>query len=532
MRKFLTLLFIAFLSFSINGQERYMDQVFDEVKVTSDQIYGANATIITLLVPEIAEALRLEQLYDVYEPEGDTVDVRPCVFLFKTGNFLPIVSNGQVSGTKSDSALVEIARRLAKMGYVAISADYREGWNPIQPNQPLRALQLIQAAYRGVQDARTVVRHTKQLAAAGNPFRVDTTKLVLWGIGTGGYITLASSTLDEFTDIVQTTHPAGKFLTDLDGDGTADPMVIPSVNGDLEGTVYGVVPPTGLLIFPPNDTLCYPNAVGPSSEIQLCVNMGGAMGDISWLDSTDVPFISFHVPKDENAPYTDDVLRVPTTGDDIVQVQGSFTVVKKATELGLNSVFSSVPEDEITAAAKAAAAQAGNEYYEGLYAFNIDTVAGVIDGSPWDWWEPEVWKNFDNPFLPGVNMDQTARAGNPEASPERGRLYIDTIMAYYAPRGYAALGLGITSNVQQINEAEVGLYIAPNPVDVEFTVRVNRNNPIQSARFYNLSGHEIGRWNHINNYEIRANRNRLPSGIYVLQLYFEKGTISKKIVFK
>ena len=122
----------------LNGQERYLDQVFDEVQVTTDLTYGVNATI--LLLPVLGEAIPEELKFDFYEPVGDSTEARPLVILFHTGNFLPIQLNRTVLGTKADSSNVEIATRLAKMGYAVASVDYRLGWNPTAETQPERAL--------------------------------------------------------------------------------------------------------------------------------------------------------------------------------------------------------------------------------------------------------------------------------------------------------------------------------------------------------------------------------------------------------
>ena len=51
------------------------------------------------------------------------------------------------------------------MGYVVASIDYRLGWNPLAATQSERTNQLINAAYRGVQDARTAVRYFRMNAA-------------------------------------------------------------------------------------------------------------------------------------------------------------------------------------------------------------------------------------------------------------------------------------------------------------------------------------------------------------------------------
>ena len=152
----------------VNAQTRYLDEVFDEVTVTTDVVYGQNITVITALqgLPPMMEDLKC----DIYEPTGDTETERPLLLIFHTGNFLPPYVNGGALGTKSDNWEVEMATRYAKMGYVVASCDYRLGWNPLAATQEERTLQLIQAAYRGVQDSRTAVRFfRKSNAENGNP---------------------------------------------------------------------------------------------------------------------------------------------------------------------------------------------------------------------------------------------------------------------------------------------------------------------------------------------------------------------------
>lgn len=528
MKKFLPILsLISLMYLTANGQTRYLDPVFDQVKVTSGQIYGVNATI--LLVTRVGQAVPEPLFYDLYEPDGDTASARPLVLVFKTGNFLPIAINGGVTGTRSDSANVEICRRLAKMGYVAAAVDYRLGWNPLAATQPERALQLIQAAYRSVQDAHTALRYFNLNAAN---LRLATDKVTLWGIGTGGYVSLASATLDNFTDIVLTTSPSGKFLTDLTGDGIPDPMVIPAINGDLIGTTVGVVPPGLPLPFPVGDTLCYPNHVGAPESFQLCVNMGGALGDISWLDSSDVPLISFHVPKDQNAPYTTGVLIVPTTGDNIVEVQGSYAVIEKANQLGLNDVFEGI-DDPITDAAKAAAAVAGHDYLEGLYSFNLNVNSfGQVDGSPWTWWEKSIWDTIPNPFNTAFTLHQTSSLSDPIMSATKGRTYIDTIMAYFAPRAMRALKLDETSSIKTLTNLETGLVVAPNPSYGTVRVRVNPDLTIKHAEVYNLNGALMQRKVNVNASEFTLQNHDTPTGIYVLRLHLKEGVLNSKLIFR
>ncbi len=87
---------------------------------------------------------------------------------------------------KEDSVLVEICTDLAKRGFVAASVSYRAGWNPIAPTQEQRVFGLINAAFRGIQDARTAVRFFRATADGGNPYGINTSKIGVWGDGKGG----------------------------------------------------------------------------------------------------------------------------------------------------------------------------------------------------------------------------------------------------------------------------------------------------------------------------------------------------------
>lgn len=535
MKKINTLLAFLLLlgTLQLQGQ-RYLTEVFDEVTVTTDQTYGVNAT--ALLVTIAGQALPEELKFDFYEPTEDTEGERPLVILFHTGNFLPIQLNRSVLGSRTDSTVVEVATRLARMGYVVASVDYRLGWMPEAETQPERALGLIQAAYRGIQDGRTAIRYFKKTyAEEDNPWGVDTTRIAAWGIGTGGYISLGLAYFDKYNEVITTQFPQGKFLTDLDGDpSTLEPMVIQAINGDPEAKTVGIMPDPPLPPFPAGDTLCYPNHVEYSSEFHLCVNQGGALGDLSWLEEGDMPAITFQVPTDPFAPYESAVLIVPTTGDPIVEVQGSKLVAEKSNEFGNNDILGTFPDldsDPYTIAAKAAAMEVGHDYYEGLYPFIRPTNEfGNEEGDPWTWWEPSAWDTIPHPD--GGTFHTNALEDNADMSPEKARMYIDTIMGYFAPRAYMALNLMTTSTEEVLTESDVQVDVAPNPATSAVIIRTDAENKMLAVELLDLNGQVVTTLNGIDNNEVHINRNNLPAGIYLAKLRFEQGVLTKKIVFK
>lgn len=505
MKQLNIFILMAFVAFSTSAfGQRYVTEVFSDVTVTTNVPYGINASIINLLDSDPnndAHPLVHPLVMDVYTPTGDTETDRPVVMYFHTGSFLPFPAGGITGGKKDDSTAVEICTRLAKMGYVAASLDYRLGWNPLDPQELTRRWFLINAAYRGVQDARTCIRYFKKTAAeGGNPWGVDPTKLVLWGQGTGGYISLNTAALDNYN---KTLIP--KFL--LPG---PIPMIIEGVNGDVNGTAVGQVPP-GYPIFTPGDTLCYPNHVGYDSDFQLSVNMGGAIGDTSWIDPGQVPLISFHTPDDPFAPYVEGTVLVPVVNFPVVEVQGSYLASKLANQYGNNDAFANADfNDDYTAGANA-----NNDGFQGLYPF---LTGDPNDSSPWDIW---AWNNPN-----ATELCDSVRA----------RLYIDTIINYFAPRACLTLGLGcdlsMYSATEEILDASaVGLKVSPNPATAYVRFETNAEYPIKHIYVYDLNGRLVKVHTNIKSNDFEMQRYSLSAGTYIAKLIFEEGFVTEKILF-
>lgn len=413
MKKVSTLLMaIAVMSSSSLLSQRYLTEVFDEVEVSSNVTYGMNATVIAY--QQVGQAIPQALLMDVYEPSGDTETERPLILYFHTGNFLPHPQNGGPTGSKTDSSAVELCSRLARMGYVVASCDYRLGWNPIAPTQPERVYSLINAAYRGVQDSRTAARFfRKSVAEQSNPYGVDPDKIVLWGQGTGGYIAFASTTINTYMDIV-----IPKFMHQPEGFPNPIPMVLEAVNGNPDATSFGVNPND-------NDTLCYVNHAGYDSHFSMMVNMGGALGDSSWVTANDVPMVSFHVPTDPFAPYDLGTVVVPQVGLNVVEVSGSYGAQRRAAFHGLNDLFAPIEAANDIYTQKA---NQHNDGYTGLYPM-LRPSGQTLDSAPWEWWASD---NVNN--AAGLQT-------NPQMSATKGRLFCDTVIAYAAPRIMCALEL-------------------------------------------------------------------------------------------
>lgn len=508
---------LAFLACQTVGAQRYLAPVFDNVTMTTVN-YGANATFLGYAVPSLLEAYTEVLKADVYTPTGDTETNRPVVVYWHSGNFLPHPANLGISANRRDSTAVEVCTRLAKMGYVAVSADYRLLWNPTSTDQTTRVFTLINAAYRGVQDVKTMAKFIKRsVAEQGNPMGVDPDKICMFGHGTGGYMTLAASTLDTITE---TYLP--KFALNLN---PFVPMVIETFNGDVEVNKYGVYTaiPGLPLPYKPGDTLNIPQHVGYSTKFNMAINLGGALGDLSWIANGKgaaavPPTISFHCPSDPNAPYDCGVLTVPGVNFQVVEVCGGHKVQQTFDAAGINNIWKNNADLEAIGLSK----KDNPEGITALFDVHPQVQNGVVTTSPWD-----IWAYTNLNALP----PSTSPAGLNDSI--AARLYIDTIIAYCAPRMCVALGLGCdlkTLNTTILDEASLGLAINPNPATEEIVFSTEEK-AIESIYVFDISGRLVKAHVDINNNRFTMPRNLLGAGLYFAELRFADGIVTKKIMF-
>jgi hypothetical protein len=527
---------------SLNAQ-RYLTPQFSDI-TKSTTYYAQNFSVITLSVT--GHTMRLPLSCDVYQPTGDTVSSRPLMIFLSTSNFLPKKVRSNPLGDRTDSVAVEMCTRFAKLGYVTAAADYRMGWNPIAAQQTDRIYGLINAAYRGIQDARSAVRFFKENAAA---YKIDTTRIMIMGEGTGGYIALGTAAFDKYSEIVTTKYPQGKFVVSTPNG--AIPMVIEAYNGDVNGARPDTTTrsPAGYP-YPVGDSLFTPNWGRHTSNHRLTVNMGGALGDITWLDSLSTPLISIACPHDQNAPYHDGVLGVGVGGGvtlPVVRVQGSYWVSQKADSLGINSVFKKVSPaydpykglsrtrhdaryylDSFNTYRDTANRLVGSGYASGLFPI---IGRSKNDSAPYQWWSTDT-NYITNPY----GRDSAALANNPGMSGAKARLYLDSIMQFIVPRACLGLDLkpcaGIVSSTREVLALDAYLKLAPNPATDEVRFESEEINPMRSIELYDMSGRLVVKQDNINLSNYTLPRNGLTRGMYVAKVRFDSGVLAKKLMFE
>ena len=91
---------------------RYLDEVFENVTITEDVVYG-NAPDLPFIFLFEWNTYDLDLDMDIYEPEGDTETHRPVIIFIHTGAFF--------SGHNELDDVVALSIAAAKRGYVAVS---------------------------------------------------------------------------------------------------------------------------------------------------------------------------------------------------------------------------------------------------------------------------------------------------------------------------------------------------------------------------------------------------------------------------
>lgn len=548
------------LAIGAQAQDRYLNEVFqaNQLTVTSNVTFGTNIDFLTssftdpaVYGPEVVQlqtavtlgnpipaaffnpadgstVVKVTDLkMDVYEPSQsvDSESARPVFIFVHTGNALPPPLNGSPLGTRKDSSAVEICTQMAKRGYVAVSMSYRAGWNPLGSTLEIRRGTLLNAIYRAIHDIKQCVRTLKADAAGANTYAIDPNKIVLYGEGTGGYITLATVTLDRPEELY-----IDKFLPD-----PFQPTVS-YVDTTLVGNFDGFG--GSLALYRPN---------GFDSHVNFCVNAGGALADTSWLAAGDVPMISFQTVFDPFAPFGNGIVIVPTTGEQVVDVNGSNVFMEHVNALGNNNSFSTLPGGDIYTD-RARSLYNSNQTHgsttvhinsnnEGLYPMVTPYWPGQISGTleeagPWQWWDPNgaLAQTVISPGPPPITAGQASQASNPNMSGDKGRAYIDTIMGYMNPRVVCALQLGPCSlvGIQESDPIAVGVDLYPNPAKEQVRV-TSANAVIRMAEVYDVNGRRVHVQN-VENGEFILQRNGLKAGAYFVTLTFDQGTVTRKLM--
>tara|TARA_B100000029_G_C17588272_1_gene961769 strand:+ start:731 stop:1879 length:1149 start_codon:yes stop_codon:yes gene_type:complete len=279
MKKYLLIVIITLL---YSQEVRFIDEIFDEVSVTENIVYG-NAPDLPFIFLFEWNTNDIDLHMDLYQPVGDAMDDRPVIIFSHSGAFF--------TGSKNAQDMVALCEAAAKRGYVAISMEYRLGLNILSSYSGERAV------YRGVQDGSAIIRYLREYH---DDFNIDYEKIFFWGSSAGSFIGLHLSYIEE------SERPISTYGTDSDPDlGCFD---------------------------------CEGNNYIHSSKPAALISTWGAISDLEYIDEYEyVPTALFHgtsdiiVPYDEGFPFTLNIT--------LPYVYGSLKVSDRMTELGINNLL-------------------------------------------------------------------------------------------------------------------------------------------------------------------------------------------------
>jgi predicted esterase len=238
-------LFIATI-FMLSGKQAHAGVV------SKTKVY-TNVTVVPNVLYRIAtnnlgtqDSLKM----DIYSPTGAPDTARPCAVLIHGGSFL--------TGTKADTIMMTFCNELALRGYIAVSINYRLGVQISLTDIAASQKQFNRAVYRAVQDSKAAIRFLK---ANATQYHIDTSLIFCGGYSAGAVTTVHSAYMNQ-------TEAVTKIDT------------------------------TGLGLLDEGENLTQ------SSSFKAAINYCGAIGDTNWLQTGDIPIISFHGTADTVVPYT------------------------------------------------------------------------------------------------------------------------------------------------------------------------------------------------------------------------------------
>ena len=258
---------------------RYKQAVFAAVKKTTVPF----ATVKN----QAGQTLNLSM--DVYEPDGDTVALRPVVVLAHGGSF--------IFGDKGD--MKRWCELLARQGYIAASINYR--LYPVILLGFPDSSGIMDTAVKAVGDMKAAVRYFRQDAATANQFRADPGHISIGGYSAGAVVALHAGYLDE-----QDAIPA--FIQNLVNN-----------NGGFNGNSGSAA----------NQT--YP------SDAEAVINMSGGLYRRTWIRSDELPLLSIHGTADQTVPFLSGLAA------NLAYLEGSGLLHQQALKAGTWSYLKKVP---------------------------------------------------------------------------------------------------------------------------------------------------------------------------------------------
>jgi dienelactone hydrolase len=271
----ITLISIVCITSFSQDSKRFYDEVFDEIDIQHDVVYGKNVTQAGVVQ---------ELTMDIYMPKNDTMSNRPLMVMAHGGYF--------IFGDK-DSFSKE-CKFLAQSGYVAVSINYRlidiEGDSVMTPKY---------AVIDAVNDMKAAVRYFTKDASTDNKYKIDSDNIFVGGYSAGAITSLHYAYATTADDVLQM--------------GGTELLKYVKKNGGVDGN---------------SGNEGYP------SKIKGVVNIAGSLHSAKLLDKGEPALYSVHGTADITVPYNKGL-----TGETLVETEGSGLIHKQASKVGIKNLL-------------------------------------------------------------------------------------------------------------------------------------------------------------------------------------------------
>jgi len=291
---------------NVKPTERYQEDVFDDIEVKSDILYGKamgywtrspysdDPYVVTLgkgLIKSFKDQELLDLKLDLYYSKTDSFKSRPCVVLIHGGAFY--------IGSKESVCEQALATSLAKRGYFVASIDYRLGFKPTQSD-------IEMSGYRAIQDAHAALRFLAHHSAG---IGIDPNQFYVGGTSAGGVASLNVAFMDN------------------------DEVPARILENKRKGLV-SKIEESG-------------NSFTESFTIKAVANMWGAVSDLNIIDLDEkIPVLSIHGTHDDVVPFEYDFpFRNSLMINRLImdKMYGSKTIHDKLNSLGIRNRLVALP---------------------------------------------------------------------------------------------------------------------------------------------------------------------------------------------
>lgn len=210
MRKIFTLLLGWWVACSVIAQplpDRYKSEIFTNAQLvtTNNVVFSTNIPHVTTTNLFGIQFANEERYGNVTSPAGQIVTLRMDIYqpnpVIDTLTKRPVIifcfGGGFVTGSRTETSMIQLCQAFARRGFVTATIDYRLGMNITDEQLSKRAV------YRGVQDGRSAVRFFRNNAST---YRVDPNQIFIAGHSAGAFIALHNIYMDK-----ESERPASTF---------------------------------------------------------------------------------------------------------------------------------------------------------------------------------------------------------------------------------------------------------------------------------------------------------------------------------